>query len=463
MKGVVEVTTKMYNKYPEEKVVGYFRGPTPELIIRDPDVVRDILSVDFAYFYPRGLGRNTEIEPLHQNIFHLDGDLWKLLRQRLTPAFTTSKLKNMFPLIVMCTEKLETTGNEIVAAGGECDVYELMARFSTDFIGSCGFGLEMDAINNENSVFRKIGKKIFDPSLTNDILIMLWEIFPGIRKFIRMTDNNLERSFTSIIMKIFEQRNFKPSGRNDFVDFVLDLAGKGKIIGDSIEHRHSDGSPKKIELEMNSSCLIAQIYLFFAAGFETSSSSTSYTLHELAFNLDIQEKIQDEIDRVLLKHDNRLCYEAVAEMTLLDMAFKEAMRIVPPGGRLHRVCASKYTISQLGISIDPGVKILIPSQALHNDKLYFKNPEVFNPERFGKNEINEINKYVYMPFGEGPRACIGARLGQMQSLAGLAAVLRNFTVVPSEKSKRKLTMNPRLRIIQGVLNGIPLKLKLREK
>ncbi|XP_046960493.1 cytochrome P450 6B5-like [Vanessa cardui] len=463
IKGLAEVSTGIYNKYPEEKVVGYFRGPTPELIIRDPDIVRDILSVDFAYFHSRGLSRNTKLEPLFKNIFHADGDFWKLLRQRLTPAFTTSKLKNMFPLIVKCTEKLEHVGKEIIAAGGECDVRELMARFSTEFIGSCGFGIEMDTINNENSFFRKLGKKIFNHSLRDVFLFMLFDIFPGTKKFIRISDKNLEKTFTSIMMKIFEQRNFKPSGRNDFVDLVLDLAGKGKIVGDSIEHRNPDGSPKQIELEMDLSCLIAQIFVFFGAGFETSSSSTSYTLHELAFNIDVQEKVQDEIDRVLLKYNNRLCYEAVAEMTYLEMAFKEAMRILPPVGNLNRICANEYTISKLGVTIDPGVKILIPTQALQNDPLYFENPQVFDPERFANISTNEINKYVYMPFGEGPRACIGARLGQMQSLAGLAAVLHKFSVVPSEKSKRKLIMNPRLNVIQGVLDGIPLKLELRKK
>nr|XP_034824229.1 cytochrome P450 6B6-like [Maniola hyperantus] len=454
------IASDLYNKYPDEKVVGYFRGPTPELIIRDPEIARHILNLDFVNFYPRGLARNEKKELLLKNLFHTDGDSWKLLRQRITPAFTTAKLKAMFPLIIICAEKLQRSGEAIVAKGGECDIRELMARFSTEFIGACGFGIEMDAINNENSVFRRLGKRMFDRSLKEMFLTGLWDIFPGLRKSLRLMEKKVENALADISIKIFEQRNYKPSGRNDFVDLLLELAVNGKIVGDSIEHRNPDGSPKETEMEMDLQCLVAQVFVFFAAGFETSSSATSYTLHELAFNPEVQIEIQDEIDQVLLKYDNKLCYDAIAEMSLLDMALKESLRIFPPLGNLQRVCASKYTIPQLDITLDPGVKILIPIQAIQTDGQYFPNPSEFRPERF---TAEEQQKYIYMPFGEGPRSCIGARLGQMQSLAGLAAILHKFSVEPAEKTQRKLRLNHRLNVVQGVVDGIPLRLKLRNK
>ncbi|CAH0727956.1 unnamed protein product, partial [Brenthis ino] len=463
MKSITNIAVELYYKYPKEKVVGYFNGNTPELIIRDPEIVRDILSVDFEYFYLRGLGRDVKKEPLLKNIFHVDGDAWKLVRQRLTPAFTTAKLKGMFPLIVKCAEKLKGLGEDIVAKGGECDARDLMARFTTEFIGACGLGIEMDTITTENSFFRNLGKKMFSRSRKEIFIHAIWELFPEIRSMLNLFNPKLEKLLIDIITQVFEQRNYKPSGRNDFVDLILDLSTKGKIEGESIEERHPDGTPKHVEMEMDLLCMIAQVFIFFGAGFETSSSSTSFTLHELAFNPDIQENIQNEIDRVLAKYDNKLCYDAVAEMTLLDMAFKESLRMFPPLGTLHRVCAKRYTISQIGVTIDSGVKIIIPLQAIQNDPQYFENPDKFMPERFSAEKESARRHYVYMPFGEGPRACIGARLGHMQSLAGLAALLHRFTVEPSNKTQRKPPVDPRLNIIQSVINGIPLKLKLRKK
>ncbi|CAH0727958.1 unnamed protein product, partial [Brenthis ino] len=463
IKSITTLAVDLYYKYPEEKVVGYFSGNTAELIIRDPEIVRDILNVDFGYFYLRGLGRDVKKEPLLKNIFSVEGDAWRLVRQRLTPAFTTAKLKGMFPLIVKCAEKLNGLGDDIVAKGGECDVRELMARFTTEFIGACGLGIEMDTITNENSFFRQLGKQIFSRSTKEVFLNTIWDLFPEIRSMLSLFDPKIEKVFIDIITKVFEQRNYKPTGRNDFVDLLLDLAAKGKIEGESIEERQPDGTPKLVEMEMDLLCMIAQVFVFFGAGFETSSSSTSFTLHELAFNPDIQENIQNEIDRVLAKYDNKLCYDAVAEMTLLDMAYKESLRMFPPLGTLHRVCAKRYTISQIGVTIDPGVKIIIPLQAIQNDPKYFENPDKFMPERFSAEEESTRRSYVYMPFGEGPRACIGARLGHMQSLAGLAAVLHRFSVEPSNKTRRKPQVDPKLNVTQSVINGIPLKLKLRKK
>lgn len=407
LKSITTVASELYYKYPEEKVVGYFSGVTPELIIRDPDIIRDILNVNFGVFYMRGLGRDVNKEPLLKNIFNADGDSWRLIRQRLTPAFTLAKLKNMFPLIIKCTDKLNGLGEDIVAKGGECDVRELMARFTTDFIGACGLGIEMDTINNENSIFRDIGKEIFSRSNKEVLLHALWELFPELRSILNLFDPNLEKIFIKMITKVFAQRNFQPSGRNDFIDLLLELSSKGKIVGESIEERQQDGLPKIVEMEMDLMCMIAQVFVFFGAGFETSSSSTSYTLHELAFHPDIQEKIQIEIDQVLAKYDNKLCYDAVSEFTLLDMAFKESLRIFPALGTLHRVCTRKFTIPQIDVTIDPGVKIIIPVEAIQNDPKYFKDPDKFIPERFTSDEEKSRHKYVYLPFGDGPRACIG--------------------------------------------------------
>ncbi|CAK1553418.1 unnamed protein product [Leptosia nina] len=461
-KSLTELSTELYFKYPGEKVVGYYRGMMPGLVIRDLDIVRNILSVDFSRFYPRAMGRNVDLEPLLGNLFHADGDRWKLLRQRLTPAFTTAKLKAMFPLIIKCAERLQSAGESITVSGGEVDAREMMARFTTDFIGACGFGIEMNSINNENSAFRELGRKVFDFPLRQVFMFGIWEVFPESRKLIRVTSTEVQVAMTGIVESIFKQRNYKPCGRNDFIDLLLELTERGKIECESIEKTRADGSPERVEFELKTIDLIAQVFIFFAAGFETSSSATSFTLHQLAFNPDIQVEIQNEIDQVLAKHDNKLCYDAISELSLLDMAFKESMRLFPSLGFLQRQCAKRCTIPQLGVTIDPGVKIIIPIQAIQTDEKYFDKPHEFRPKRFAGEEGKNINKYAYLPFGEGPRACIGARLGHMQSLAGLAAILQKFTVEPSEKTPIKLPVNPWSNTVQGVKGGIPLKLKLRQ-
>lgn len=405
-KSIVEIAEELYKKYPQEKVVGYYKGRTPTLIIRDLDIVKNILNVHFSYFYPRGMGRNHKLEPLFMNLFHADGDTWKLARKRLTAAFTTAKLKSMFPLIVNAAEKLHAVGEKIVIDGGDFDARELMARFTTEFIGACGFGIDMDSINNEHSLFRELGKTMFSRSSINRIVVGLIELFPELKNIVFSPENEVHNKIAQIYTNIRDQRGGKPSGRNDFIDLLLELEKNGKIYGESVEKLNEDGNPAIVEMEMDMNFMIAQVFVFFGAGFETSSFASSYTLHQLALNPEIQKDIQDEVDEVLLKYDNKLCYEAIAHMQRLAMAFKEAMRMLPSLGALHRVCAKKYTIENLGITIDPGVRIVIPIQAIHNDEEYFEKPAEFRPERFSEN-VGEKHKYAYLPFGEGPRACIG--------------------------------------------------------
>nr|QZP43546.1 cytochrome P450 monooxygenase CYP6AN47 [Ephestia elutella] len=461
LQSITEVSQELYNKYPNEKVVGYYRWSTPELIIRDPDVVKRILSTDFTNFYFRGMSRNPKVDRILLNPFHADGDNWKLLRQRLTPAFTTAKLKNMFPLIVKCAEKLQSLGDKIVSRGGDCDIREMMARFTTEFIGACGFGIEMDTINDEKSLFRDFGKLIFTRTTGDVTRFALWEAIPFVRGFLPVINPKIEEIATEIVKNVRNQRNGKPSGRNDFIDLLLELESKGNFTAESIEKRNPDGSPVIVDMEMTVACMAAQVFIFFAAGFETSSSATSYTLHQLAFNPEVQERIQAEIDEVLSEYNNKLCYDAVAKMSLLDMTFKEAMRMFPSLGIVTRECTKPCRIPEVDISIDAGVKIIIPIQAIHNDEKNFDNPSEFRPERFTPEEVKNRHPFTYMPFGEGPRMCIGARLGQMQSLAGLAAVLQRFTVEPARDTKRTPKVNPRSNVVQGVVGGLPLKLKLR--
>nr|AZJ25101.1 CYP6AB133 [Cydia pomonella] len=452
---------ELYKKYPKEKFVGYFGGSAISLLVRDPELVKHVLVTDFQYFYPRGLNTHkTVIEPMLKNLFFADGDLWKLLRQRMTPAFTSGKLKAMFPLIVERTERLQRTAAAAAERGAEVDVRDLMARYTTDFIGACGFGIDANSIDDEDAPFRKLGKRIFTPSLRDIIVTVAKWLAPDLFKCLRTVAPEVERDTLSLVRSIMEQRNYQPSGRNDFIDLLLELKQKGKIVGESIEHRNSDGTSKIAELELDNLLMAAQVFVFFAAGFETSSSATSYTLHQLALHPDQQAKCQQEIDGVLTRYGGKFCYDAVNEMKYLKMCFYESMRLFPSLGFLIRKCAKPYTFPGTDVSIDEGIAVIIPVQGLQTDEQYFDEPEQFRPERFHPD--NRVENHVYLPFGEGPRACIGERLGLMQSLAGLAALLRQCSVAPSISTKRNPPKEPTGHVVQSLKGGVPLLLKERK-
>ncbi|KAJ2946897.1 hypothetical protein O0L34_g16235 [Tuta absoluta] len=461
-KSPTQVINEMYEKYPNEKVVGFYGSFQPKLLVKDLEIIRRMLTLDFNYFYKRGLLAGDSVEPVNKNIFVLDGDLWKLLRQRLTPAFTSGKLKAMFPLICERAERLQDVISSSTAGGAHAlDSREVMSRFTIDFIGAVGFGLDANCLNDENSEFRKLAEKIFATPLPVFAIAVLKILFPKLCKSLRMT-YLFEKDLTNLVQEILKQRNYQPSGMNDFIDMLLELRNKGDMVGDSIEHKKADGTAEVVKASLDDDIFVAQVLVFFAAGFETSSTATSYALHQLAYHPEVQKKVQEEIDRVLAKYENKLCYDAVKEMTYLDWALKEGMRMFPSVGILNRECVKKYTIPELNLTIDSGMPIIIPVQALQMDPQHFENPEQFRPERFSPDEFDNCKKFAYLPFGEGPRACIGERLGVMQSQAGLAAVLSKFSVEPSPKSIRNPPLEPRINVTQSIKGGLPLVFRERK-
>ncbi|OWR51057.1 CYP6AB4 protein [Danaus plexippus plexippus] len=274
--------------------------------------------------------------------------------------------------------------------------------------------------------------------------------------------NRVEKEMLALVDELLRQRNYKSTGRNDFIDLLLECKKKGVITGDSIEYMNQDGSAKKATVDLTYSLIAAQLFIFFAAGFETTCSSTSITLHELAHHPEVQKKVQEEIDRVLKRYNNKLCYEAIKEMTYLEWTFKEGMRIFPSLGFLIRQCTRRYTFNDLDLTIDKGVKIIIPLQAMQNNPKYFDNPSEFCPERFDPKNIENGSKFVYLPFGAGPRACIGERMALLQSLAGLAVVLSRFSVHPVPEAPRKPFVDPRSNIVQVIRKGLPLTFTVRK-
>ncbi|XP_013149701.1 PREDICTED: cytochrome P450 6B7-like [Papilio polytes] len=460
-KSITELGVEQYWKYPKEKVIGFYRAMRPELVVRDPEIIKQVLSQDFKNFHMRGVTTHRKvIEPLYKNLFLADGDLWKLLRTRITPAFTSGKLKALFPYIVERAEHMKEHAINAPPTGRVLDAREVFARFTTDIIGSYGFGLDMDSLSVEDSFFRKLGVDVFKFTKTQVMIQTLKEMFPEMCKHLRIF-GKIEKDTQTFVDNVLQKRNYEPIGRNDFLDLFLEFKKKGTMVGQSIEHFKPDGTPNEVSMELTDDIFTAQILLFFAAGFETSSSSSSITMHQLAYNPEKQRKVQEEIDRVLAKYDNKLCYDAVNEMTYLHCAFKEGLRIFPSLGYLVRQCTQKYTFPELNLTIDEGVSILIPVQALHMDPQYFEEPEKFRPERFLTDFKNPLTKNVYLPFGEGPRACIGERLGRMQSVAGLAAVLSKYSVEPAPETLRYPIIDPTSNFVQSVKDGVPLMFKLR--
>ncbi|XP_075219352.1 putative cytochrome P450 6a14 [Lycorma delicatula] len=425
----------IYRSFPEEKYVGLFQLRNPSLLIRSPELIKQILVKDFMYFTDRGIYYDEEREPLTAHLVNLEGEKWKVLRQKLTPVFTSGKLKNMYHLLQECSDQL-TFYVEAALENKNAKILEmrdLMARFTTDVIGSVAFGLQFNSFIDSDSEFRRMGRRVFDSSATSVVTKAIRVFFPYIFRLLRLRTfpEEINTFFSSVVKDTIQDREKNNIQRNDFIQQLMLLR---KADSDC-------GIPSSIE--MSDSVIAAQAFVFFLAGFETSSTTLSFCLHELAVNPEVQSRALNEINEVKAKHGGSITHDAILDMEYIDWVLLETMRKYPPVAVLSRVCTKPYMIPGTKIILDPGIHVSIPVYSLHHDPQYFPNPDQFLPERFNVKNREKIFSHTYLPFGDGPRMCIGKRFAMLEMKLGLSEFLTRYKVsLTNHEVSNELELDP---------------------
>lgn len=299
-------------------LIGTYSFLKPILVVRDPRILHAIIIKDFQHFRDRGVFSNEKTDPLTGNLFNMNGDKWKSLRAQLTPTFTTGKLKAMFSTLVHCGDSLNKFMDKAADTEKTLEMREIMAQYTTNIITSVAFGLDVDAISDPETPFRKIGRKIFGITTRQMLIITVSFFFPNLfkRLNIKTMDPEVEDFIISMVKQNMDYREKNNVVRKDFFQLLLQLRNTGKVQMDGEWETKivQNDSEKKFSINQ----CAAQAFVFFLAGFETSSTTMSYTLYELAKNATIQKKVQKEIDETLKKHNGEITYAAVQEMKYLE-------------------------------------------------------------------------------------------------------------------------------------------------
>lgn len=300
-----------------EPILGTYSLISPTLFVRDPKIIREILITDFSSFHHRGAHANEDVDPMAGNILLQSGDKWKNARTKFSPAFTSNKLKEMFESIIGCTKPLNEYVSRYANQQQTVEIRDVFARYATNVIASVSFGISIDTlITDRDSDFRKYGKQLFEPTLLNTIrntFIMLAPIMSRIFR-VRFVDKEVGDFMINTVKQNLEYREKSNVTRKDFFQLLMQLRNTGKIDENNDWSTKPSTNKKSLSLEGMS----AQAFLFFAGGYESSSTTMSFCMYELAKNPDIQQKAYDDIVLSLEKHDGQLTYESVSEMKYVD-------------------------------------------------------------------------------------------------------------------------------------------------
>ncbi|XP_078037575.1 putative cytochrome P450 6a14 [Augochlora pura] len=420
---------EVYRKYKSEPLIGLFIRRQPLLVVNDPELMKTVLIKDFTKFSDRGMTVNEAAEPLSQHLFFLEPERWRPLRTRLSPVFTSGKLKEMFFMIVDCANNLEKRLETVAAKGDPFDCRELTTRFTVDVIGCCAFGINMNTVSEVETAFRRIGKEFFHVSLTRKLRISTKNIAPQLYTLLShiLPYPYGTNFFINSVLDMIEYRKKNNIVRKDFINTLMDIQAHPEKLGD---------------IDLTDTLLAAQAFVFFAAGFETSSTAISNALYELALNQDIQDKLRKEINEHHEINKGEWHYENIKALPILDGVFKETLRIYPSVPFISRRSVDNYTFEDFKFSIPKDVFVFIPMYGVHHDPEIYPNPEVFDISRFTPEEEAKRHPMHYLPFGDGPRNCIGARFALFQVKLGLIKTIRKYKFDVCEETAIPYKVDP---------------------
>ncbi|XP_068081110.1 cytochrome P450 6j1 [Anabrus simplex] len=438
-KAVGTLMHEIYNKHDGQPYIGLFRFRNPTLLVRDPEIIKTILVKDFPSFNKNGLVVDPELDPLFaRSPFFSMGERWKHFRTTLSPGFTSGKLKTLFPLVEKTAKDLDkylqTQARKNEPDGIETK--ELCCKYTTDVVASCVFGIEAGCFEDTKSEFLETNRKMFSQDVLTNIRILLTFFFPAFASLlkIRFMPTEVADFYRRIVSEVVTYRENKKETRNDFLQVLMQIKQK----------KQAALQEKADALGYSDEDLTGHAVTFIVEGIETSSIAMSFLLYELAMNPDAQEKLRQELEEAVEKNDGKFTYDIIHSLPYLNMVFTETLRMHPPLMTMEKFCTKRFELPKKSggtMQVEPGTLILIPVHALQHDPKYFPEPERFDPERFSEQNKESIPKYTYLPFGEGPRVCLGMRFAQAQVKVAVAHVVLNYAIRPSPKTPKTIVQD----------------------
>ncbi|CAG9765040.1 unnamed protein product [Ceutorhynchus assimilis] len=469
---VIELMDKFYKIDSDARYVALYHLSIPSLLIRDPILLKQLLVKDFDHFTDHiDIAPSEDKDGLWtQNLFALRGKKWRDMRSVLSGTFTSSKIKFIYKLIeetsVNFVQHFTKTDKDLI----EVELKDVFTKFTNDVIATTAFGIQINSLEEPNNEFYLMGKEATDfggiVAVTKFFMTLL---FPWICRQLKigLFSQRVSDFFYNLIDENLKAREDQKIVRPDMLQILLQAQKKAPIEEtDTIDTGFAvvkDNIPENVPFQITTKDIASQAVTFFIAGFDSVSSAMCFSCYELAVNPDIQKKLREEIKETMEKNDDKITYDSLLAMKYLDMVVTESLRKWPAIPATDRLCVKPYTIKatqpeEIDVTLLPGQSILIPFASTQLDPQYYPNPKKFDPERFSDENKSKIVPYTYMPFGVGPRGCIGSRLALLEVKSMIFHLLKNFEVVPTAKTPVPLKLS-KMSMAVTVDGGFPMAFK----
>ncbi len=390
-------------------------------MVMDPGAIRRMLLENLDD-YPKSLVTKNLLRPaIGESLFIAEGAHWRWQRRTAAPVFSHRNMMNLAPIMSAAAER---SCARVAEAGTRAvDMAADMVRTTFDVIADVTFSgdgmFDADAVHRGIDAYISEAGKI---SLFDILGFPDWVPRPG-----RLMSGGAVTEMKRVADAAIEARRAQDlQGVPDLLDLLL------------------EGEDPETKRRMNTAELRDNLLTFIVAGHETTALALGWSLYLCAHDQGVQDRARAEAQAVL---QGRAATGAdVEKLPFIRQIIDEALRLYPPAGIISRTARVADTLC--GREIRPGDTVIIPIYALHRHHMLWDDPDAFRPERFA--DRKSIERYAYLPFGDGPRICIGASFALQEAVIILATLLSRFRFTRVEGRDPEPVMILTLRPVGGV-------------
>jgi cytochrome P450 len=403
-------------------------------LLSDPDAIQQVLASKSRNYSVRLTAYQDFAHYFGDGIVSAEGDNWVRLRRIIQPLFTRRRVSAHTEMMAAEAAELVSRLRSNAAGDGTADINHEITQYALRVVSRLVFGRALGAIidlltETVPVILNHIQFRAVSP-------VRLPHSFPtpGNRRAERA-----RRQLFDVVDRILSDRSrglgssadASADGREDMVSMLL--AARDPDTGEGL--RHSE--------------ICEELVIFLVAGHETVITALTTAVYLVGSDPVVQERIREEADSVLASRQPTA--DDMSRLTYTTMTIREAMRLYPPTPTVARVATAPDVVA--GFDIPAGAMVVISPWAVHHNPEIWPDPYRFDPERFVAYDAGDRHRYSYLPFGGGPRRCIGEHFAIMEAAVGLSTIVRNL-LVTSDTASIKITTTSTLRPVGEVRCGL---------
>ena len=370
-------------------------GPSRGLLIYHPDAIEEVLVTrNRDFIKSRGIRLLRAF--LGDGLFTAEGDLWLRQRRLMQPAFHRQRVAAYGEVMATYAARRAAGWHE----GAVLDIHEEMMDVTRAIVAKTLFGADVSeearVIGDASEVVMEYFGKRFGSLLAQ--LLPLWLPTPENLRLQRAI-----RHLDAVVYRMIADRRRNPEDRGDLLSILL-------------QAQDADDGSRMTDRQVRD-----EVMTLFLAGHETTAVALSWAFYLLAQHPEADARLADEL-RALAGGP-----PAVADLPALryaEMVVTESMRLYPPAYGIGREAARATEVA--GQPLPAGSIVIMPTWVVHRDGRWFDEPETFRPERWAETAARRLPRFAYLPFGGGPRQCIGNTFATMEATLILAAIAQRF-------------------------------------